>query len=110
MSKTIEHVTRRMIAALVALGLAGCATLPSGSDVVKSNLMQNVETAPTELQLACANAITQQFHGAGANVLPLFSESHADGKFEIILGFSDTKARCIVGKNAQIVSIQRIVL
>lgn len=110
MSRKIDRIAGHMIAALVTLSLAGCATLSSGSGNVRSNLMQTVKTAPTELQLACASELSKKFEDAGANVLPIYSEPTSAGTYEVILGFANIKARCIVGKDADVIDIKRVVL
>ncbi len=89
------------------LGLAGLLSLgactpapPPPEAMARTTLM----TAPADLQLLCANAVTSSA-GAGVKVLPTGSRLQPDGTFAVDLDAGGKKYSCIVDNNGSVRSV-----
>lgn len=81
---------------------AGCVPTP---DKMARNTMQ---TAPADLQLACASAATAKFGADHANALPVSSSAVDGGKFQIIVEAKGQRSSCLIDAAGTVLSVEKI--
>ena len=87
---------------LAASFLAACNTL--GTSEPKSTVKQVVETAPTDLQLACSSEVATRFPDSG-NVLPLSSNLLGADVFRVRITSQTGSYVCDINRAGIIVSL-----
>ncbi|MEO1067220.1 MAG: hypothetical protein AAFW47_07565 [Pseudomonadota bacterium] len=88
---------------LASGGLVACAaTQPEGP---KPTVKQVVETAPADLQLACANQASLQFGATAGTVLPVSSARTGDASFVVDLSSQAGQFRCSISQDGVISSL-----
>jgi hypothetical protein len=86
---------------IAAVHLAGCkTTAKSEQPVVRSS----GETAPADLQLACAGEAATRLNG-GNSVLPVSSVRDPSGLYSVGLQLSAGQAVCVIDQNGVIQSL-----
>lgn len=83
---------------------AGCVSGPT-PDKMARNTMQ---TAPADLQLACANAATAKFGADHANALPVSSSAVDGGNFQIIVEAKGQRSTCLIDTAGTVLSLEKI--
>ncbi len=88
-----------------ALALAGCVS----SSPAPENMARNTQqTAPADLQLACASAATTKFGADHASVLPVSSSPLEGGKYQIILDAKGQRSTCLIDSTGQVLSLEKV--
>ena len=88
-----------------ALALAGCV---SSNTTPENSTRTSVQTAPADLQIACANAATTKFGADHASVLPVSSSTLEGGKYQIILDAKGQRSTCLIDQTGQVLSLEKV--
>jgi len=100
---------RKRSAAVVAilasgtLALGGCV---SSNPTAENATRTSVQTAPADLQIACANAASTKFGAASA--LPVSSSTLEGGKYQIILDAKGQRSTCLIDQTGQVLSLEKV--
>jgi hypothetical protein len=96
-----------MVLAGSALTLGGCVS--NTNTPAPENMTRNTaQTAPADLQIACANAATQKFGADHASVLPVSSSVLDGGKYQIILDAKGQRSTCLIDQTGQVLSLEKM--
>lgn len=90
--------------ALVGIAmLAGCT---GGNQMPEQTVRTMHDTAPADLQLACANDAAPMFGVEAQNILPIASQRTQTGSYNVTLDVgSGRRANCVVGPDGNVLSI-----
>lgn len=88
---------------IAAVPLAACKTTSSPGPQ-QATVRSSGETAPADLQLACASEAATRLNG-GNSVLPVSSMRMPDGRFHVGLQLSAGQAVCVVDQTGAIHSL-----
>lgn len=94
---------RAVILSLVAVGLAGCTATSTGP---QPTVRQTVETAPADLQLACATEAQKRFNIKG-NILPFTSSLKGAQVYSVGLKSRSSNYVCAIDRRGSILSISK---
>lgn len=84
--------------------LAGCTG--GGNQMPEQTVRTTHDTAPADLQLACANDAAPMFGVEAQNILPIASQRTQTGNYNVTLDVgSGRRANCVVGPDGTVVSI-----
>jgi hypothetical protein len=92
------------VAALAALA-QGCATQPQVAEP-QPELRRTVETAPADLQLACAAEAARVYQVASDKVLPI-SSSVQGSTYTVVLTADGGEAVCTIDEEGTVLSLVR---
>lgn len=95
----IRHGT---LLSIISILVAACAT--SGPQTPQPTVKQAVETAPADLQLACAEQVSTQFNSSGT-VLPVNSSLARKDVFSVQLTSQSGGFTCEIDRAGTILSI-----
>ena len=84
------------------LALAGCQSSPAPENMTRNTM----QTAPADLQLACATAASTQFGADYASVLPVSSSALDGGKYQIILEAKGQRSTCLIDNAGTVLSLE----
>lgn len=90
---------------IAALALAGCRTTATPEQ--QSTVRSSGETAPADLQLACASDAATRLNG-GNSVLPISSARDPNGLYRVGLQLSAGQAVCVIDQNGAIQTIEKV--
>jgi len=65
------------------------------------------QTAPADLQLACADAAAKSLGVDSSSVLPVSSSQLDAQKFQVELNASGARANCVIDSTGNVLSVQR---
>lgn len=94
---------RAVILSLIAAGLAACTATGSGP---RPTVRQTVETAPADLQLACATEAQKRFNTRG-NILPFTSSLKGAQVFSVGLKSRSGNFVCEIERGGSILNISK---
>lgn len=97
--------SRLVLTLAAAAALAGCRT--TSAPEPQSTVRSSGETAPADLQLACASDAATRLNG-GNNVLPISSARDPNGTYRVGLQLSAGQAVCVIDPNGVIQTIERV--
>jgi hypothetical protein len=97
--------SRLMLVLAAAAALAGCRTTATPEQ--QSTVRSGGETAPADLQLACATDASTRLNGGG-NVLPISSARDPNGTYRVGLQLTAGQAVCVIDQNGVIQTIEKI--
>ena len=83
---------------------AGCASSPAPENMARNTM----QTAPADLQIACASAATTKFGADHANALPVNSSAVEGGKYQIILEAKGQRSTCLIDQAGTVLSLEKI--
>jgi hypothetical protein len=83
---------------------AGCVSGPTPENMARNTM----QTAPADLQLACATAAATKFGGDNASVLPVSSSAVDGGKYQIILDAKGQRSTCLIDQTGTVLSLERL--
>ena len=86
--------------------LAACAS--PGKTTTRNEVRAAVETAPADLQLACAAEAATRLNADPDTVLPVSSAATEPGNFRVDLKVGDGAAECIIDSEANVLSLERV--
>lgn len=86
-----------------AMALAGCVSSPTPENMARNTQ----QTAPADLQLACASAATTKFGADHASVLPVSSSALEGGKYQIMLDAKGQRSTCLIDSTGQVLSLEK---
>jgi hypothetical protein len=90
------------LASGVALG--GCVSSPTPENMARNTM----QTAPADLQLACATAASTKFGADHASVLPVSSSALDGGKYQITLEAKGQRSTCLIDSTGQVLSLEKV--
>lgn len=96
---------------VVMMALSACSTTQESSGglaPVQQDVRTTGQTAPAELQIACASAAPSRLRLASENILPTSSSEIQTGVYRVELKGKDVTAECIINIDGQIRSIERV--
>lgn len=88
---------------LASMGLVGCVSSPEPQDMTRNTM----QTAPADLQLACASASATEFGNDSASVLPVSSSAVAGGNFQVVLDAKGQRSSCIIDPAGTVLSVEK---
>ena len=91
--------------------LAGCSVFAGcvSSGPTPENMARNTaQTAPADLQLACASAAATKFGGDNASVLPVSSSAVDGGKYQITLDAKGQRSTCLIDQAGTVLSVEKV--
>ena len=105
-----ERVVRRSIL-VVALGfmaqsLSACVSTPPPAPEQMSRTQ--IETAPADLQLLCANAVAKSSAVDSAKILPISSSKIDSKTYQVELDAGGKKTSCLVDTDGAVKSVEPI--
>jgi hypothetical protein len=83
---------------------AGCVSSPTPENMARNT----AQTAPADLQLACASASATKFGGDNASVLPVSSTAVDGGKYQIILDSKGQRSTCLIDSTGAVLSLEKV--
>src|SRR5262245_25007278 len=92
-----------LLAFLLAGSLAGCMSGGPAPGSVRTT----AETAPADLQLACADAAAKSLGVDGSSVLPVSSSRLDAQKYQVELNAKGTRASCVIDATGNVLSVQK---
>jgi hypothetical protein len=108
MTETTAAQSRRMAIPAVlfaaALAAAGCSM---SAQPKAGSVRSTGETAPADLQLACASEAASRFSISGS-VLPVSSMPGPNGTYQVNLTMDGGDAVCFIDNNAVVQSLERV--
>jgi hypothetical protein len=84
--------------------LTGCQSSPAPENMARNTM----QTAPADLQLACATAASTKFGADHASVLPVSSSALDGGKYQIILEAKGQRSTCLIDQTGTVLSLERV--
>jgi uncharacterized lipoprotein len=103
MRASVARRPQRYLAALAAVLLAGCtSTNPEPTEMARTSL----NTAPADLQLACAAAAGTQFGVDSTTILPVSSAQLDAQRYQVQLDMKGQRSSCIVDASGNVISVQ----
>ncbi len=94
---------------VVASGIFALAGCVSDNSPTPENMARNTaQTAPADLQLACASASATKFGGDSATVLPVSSAAVDGGKYQIILDSKGQRSTCLIDSTGAVLSVEKV--
>ncbi|WP_246663982.1 hypothetical protein [Phyllobacterium sp. SYP-B3895] len=106
--KSDREYTKTLVWIALAAGtltFGGCVSNTPAPENMARNTQQ---TAPADLQVACANAATQKFGANHASVLPVSSSALDGGKYQIILEAKGQRSTCLIDQTGQVLSLEKM--
>jgi hypothetical protein len=100
---TGETVMRVVTATGLAWLLCGCMSAGPAPGSVRTT----AQTAPAELQLACASAAAKSLGMDSSSVLPVSSSQLDAQKYQVELNAKGARASCVVDSTGNVLSVQR---
>ena len=100
---TRENVLIAVTAAGLAFMLSGCMS----SGPAPGSVRATAETAPADLQLACAAAAAKSLGVDASSVLPVSSSQLDPQKYQVDLNAKGARATCVVDTAGNVVSVQK---
>ena len=95
------RATAVAVLGLGAMALAACQSAPPPAQMAKTT----TATAPADLQLLCANAVSQSTGAAAANVLPVSSAQLDANNYEVVLAVGAARQKCLVNNDGIVTSV-----
>ncbi|MEJ1116910.1 hypothetical protein V9K92_00255 [Phyllobacterium sp. CCNWLW109] len=99
---------KKLIAGVVVLAcisaFTGCVSSPTPDNMARNTM----QTAPADLQLACASAATAKFGADHANALPVSSSAVEGGKYQIIIEAKGQRSTCLIDTTGTVLSLEKI--
>lgn len=86
-----------------SVSLAGCQSSPAPENMTRNTM----QTAPADLQLACATAASTKFGADHASVLPVSSSVLDGGKYQIILEAKGQRSTCLIDQAGTVLSLEK---
>jgi hypothetical protein len=93
-----------LLLAAGSLALAGCVSSPTPENMARNTM----QTAPADLQLACATAASTKFGADHASVLPVSSSALDGGKYQIILDAKGQRSTCLIESTGKVLSLEKV--
>jgi hypothetical protein len=100
---TRENVAQAVTAIGLAWLLSGCMSAGPAPGSVRAT----AETAPADLQLACASAAAKSLGVDSSNVLPVSSSQLDPQKYQVDLNAKGARATCVVDSAGNVLSVQK---
>jgi hypothetical protein len=88
---------------VLAFLLTGCMSAGPAPGSVRNT----AETAPADLQLACANAAAKSLGVDGSSILPVSSSKLDAQKYEVELNAKGMRASCVIDATGNVLSVQK---
>jgi hypothetical protein len=92
------------------LALAVTASLASGcmsGGPAPGSVRNTAQTAPADLQLACASAAATSLGVDSSGVLPVSSSQLDDQSYQVDLDASGTRATCVIDATGNVLSVKK---
>ncbi|MEW9807091.1 hypothetical protein [Mesorhizobium marinum] len=104
MPQTRTSCRSAMLAAatLALLAATGCASTNEPQETARSTL----QTAPADLQLLCASAVSTQTGTASDKVLPISSRQIDGATYQVELDAAGKRHSCTVDNNGNVTSVR----
>jgi hypothetical protein len=106
-----KRAVRRSILAVavgfLAATLSACVSAPPPPPPEQMSRTQ-VETAPADLQLLCANAVAKASGVASAKILPVSSSKIDSKTYQVSLDAGGKKTSCLVDTDGAVKSVEPI--
>ena len=110
-SKCYNFVVRVTASAAILTLVSACTTASDSGNLsvpVKEDVRNTGETAPAELQLACASAAPSRLKLASENILPIGSSKVQSNIYRVELKGKGVLAECIIDNNGNIQKMSRL--
>jgi len=105
--KTTAAISRSMMptaAGLAVLLASGCMSNQPAPNSVRTA----TQTAPADLQLACATAAATPLGVDSSIILPVSSSQLDEQKYQVDLDARGTKATCVIDAAGNVLSVQKV--
>lgn len=96
---------------VTGLALAALASLASGcmsGGPTPGSVRNTAQTAPADLQLACASAAATTLGVDSSRILPVSSSQLDAQRYQVDLDASGTRATCVVDAAGNVVSVTKV--
>src|SRR5262245_14355086 len=92
---------------VVAMLLTGCLTGCMSGGPTPGSVRNTAQTAPADLQLACADAAAKSLGMDASSVLPVSSSQLDAQKYQVELNAKGARASCVIDATGNVLSVQK---
>ncbi|TXR48779.1 hypothetical protein [Phyllobacterium endophyticum] len=100
----IGNLPKKAVALAACSIFAGCVSSPAPENMARNT----AQTAPADLQLACASAAATKFGGDNASILPVSSAAVDGGRYQIILDSRGQRSTCLIDSTGAVLSLEKV--